>query len=302
MGWHWAVEIARLGHEVHVLTRAVNVAANERRLAEFEGLQLHIHGYDLPRWASWWKKGHRGIHLYYVLWQWWAYREAKKLHAQEHFDLVHHITFGVHRHPSFMGRLGVPFILGPLGGGECSPPVLLRSAPWRARMYESLRSFGNHIAAIDPLARSTFHRAALIFCKTPETLAVIPVQERKKCSCLLEVAVDPAQLAQLPSIGSERAQFLFAGSLIQLKGIHLILHALRQVRHSIPDARLTIVGDGRDRDWPQTISRNLGVDDSVEWRGWIPRNKLIKLCGQNTAFVFPSLHDSSGNVVIEALS
>jgi hypothetical protein len=77
MGWHWAVEITRLGHEVHILTRANNVGACERGLANLPGLRLLVHGYDLPCWARWWKKGQRGMHFYYVLWQWRAYRRAR---------------------------------------------------------------------------------------------------------------------------------------------------------------------------------------------------------------------------------
>jgi hypothetical protein len=124
IGWHWALEIARLGHEVHILTRSNNVQAIQRGLAELDGLRLTVHGYDLPTWARWWKKGMRGVRLYYVLWQWGAYRHARRLHSTLRFDLVHHITFGVFRHPSFMGRLGIPFVFGPIGGGESTPPGL----------------------------------------------------------------------------------------------------------------------------------------------------------------------------------
>jgi glycosyltransferase involved in cell wall biosynthesis len=296
------VEIARLGHEVHVLTRANNVSAIERGLAALDGVQAHIHGYDLPRWARWWKKGVRGVHLYYLLWQWYAYRQARKLHAQEGFDLVHHITIGVYRHPSFMGGLGIPFIFGPIGGGEYSPPALLRSVLRSARIYEFLRSTANRIAAFDPLVRSTFRHASLILCKTQETMAAVPLEMRKKCICLLEVGIDPVLMAQLPSAGSERPQFLFAGRLVYWKGIHLIFPALKQVRQDVPDATLTIVGEGKDRAWLQTVAQHCGVGDSVEWPGWVPREKLIQLYGRYTAFVFPSLHDSSGNVVVEAIS
>jgi glycosyltransferase involved in cell wall biosynthesis len=304
VGWHWAIEIARLGHEVHILTRPKSVVAIERGLAELDGLHLniHIHDYDLPRWARWWHKNLRGIHLHYLLWQWGAYRHARKLHAQEGFDLVHHITFAVYRHPSFMGGLGIPFIFGPIGGGEHSPPALLRSAPWRARIYEFLRSVGNSVASIDPLVRSTFHCAALILCKTPETLAVVPQHEQAKCIFIQDVATDYDLLAESPSTGSETARFLFVGNLLHLKGIHLILRALRQVREDIPDAKLTIVGDGRDRAWLHGLARQLGIDHAVDWRGKLPRQEVMAIYGSHTAFVFPSLHDSGGTVVLEALS
>ncbi len=302
MGWNWAVEIARLGHEVHILTRINNVAAIERSLPEVPGLKLYVHGYDLPIWARFWKKGLRGVQLYYLLWQWGAYRRARVLHKNLHFDLAHHITFAVYRYPSLTSRLGIPFIFGPIGGGEYTPPMLLRSAPWRARVSEFIRWAANRIASIDPLVRDTFRRATLILCKTPETFAAVPIWAREKCIYIQDVATNSNLLAESPSVGSETARFLFAGNLLHMKGIHLILRALKIVRSEIPDATLTIVGDGRDRIWLQNLARQLGVDEAVEWRGQLPRQEVIGLYASYTAFVFPSLHDSGGTVVMEALS
>jgi glycosyltransferase involved in cell wall biosynthesis len=301
IGWHWAVEIARRGHEVHIVTRANNVDAVERGLAKLQGLRLTVHGYDLPGWARWWKRGARGVRLYYVLWQWGAYRHARRLHKGLHFDLAHHITFGVFRHPSFMGRLGIPFLLGPVGGGEYAPPALLRSLPLRGRIAERLRSAANRIAPADPLLRSTFNSASLILYKTVETLDQIPRRFHGKCICVQDVASDPDSIAETPASGAG-PRFLFAGRLLYWKGVHLALRALAELRRQIPDAELTIVGDGHDRAWLQGLARELGLDGAVTWRGWLAREQVLDLCAAHQAFVFPSLHDSGGSVVMEAMS
>jgi glycosyltransferase involved in cell wall biosynthesis len=301
MGWHWAVEIARLGHEVHVLTRANNVAEIERGIAELGGLPLKVHGYDLPRWARWWKKGPRGMRFYYVLWQWRAWRRARALHRAFAFDLVHHITFAVYRHPSFMGRLGIPFVFGPLGGGEYAPPALLRGLPWRGRIVEHLRTLANRLATADPLLRSTLRHASLILFKTPETLEQIPSRFHTKCIRVQDVAAEEGSLAATPS-GSAAPHFLFAGRLLYWKGIHLALRALAEVRSQLPEARLTIVGKGRDDAWLERLAQQLGLESALDWRGFIPREDLLRLYAGQTAFVFPSLHDSGGTVVMEAMA
>lgn len=301
IGWHWAIEIARLGHEVHVLTRANNVQAIENELANLSGLKLTIHGYDLPQWARWWKKGSRGMRLYYVLWQRGAYRCAQKLHAGERFDLVHHITFGVFRHPSFMGRLGIPFIFGPIGGGEYAPQSLLHSLPLRGRIAERMREAANRAASLDPLVQAAFRRATLICCNTPETIERVPASYRNKTICVHDVASDAAAIAANPSSGAGPC-FLFAGRLLYWKGVHLALRALAELRREIPDAELTIVGDGRDRAWLESIARQLQLGKAVQWRGWLPRAEVQRLYAAHCAFVFPSLHDSGGTVVLEAMS
>lgn len=301
LGWHWAVEIARLGYEVHILTRENNVEAIESGLAKLDGLRLRVYGYDLPRWARWWKRGMRGVRLYYVLWQWGAYRRARRLHAAQHFDLVHHITFGVFRHPSFMGGLGIPFIFGPVGGGEHAPPALLRSLPLRGQIVEMLRAASNRLALLDPLVRNTLSRATLICCNTSETAALIPEFFRSKSICVHDVAIDEDRLAEGPS-SAEQPRFLFAGRLLYWKGVHLALRALAELRREVPDAELTIVGDGRDRAWLERLARELHVDKAVSWRGWLPREEVMRIYAAHRAFVFPSLHDSGGTVVMEAMS
>lgn len=91
VGWNWALSLARRGHQVWVLTRSNNRAAIEQAVAEGkqpELVKLNWLYYDVPKWASWWKKGGRGVHLYYFLWQWGAYLFAKKIHQSVVFENI----------------------------------------------------------------------------------------------------------------------------------------------------------------------------------------------------------------------
>jgi hypothetical protein len=120
VGWSWAVELLRLGHQVWVLTRTDNRTAIERKL----GLNLNFIYYDLPRWMQLCRTGAAGKHLYYVLWQWCAARYLRKLFPALPFDAVQHVTYVSVRYPSFMGSLGIPFYFGPVSGGERVPSEL----------------------------------------------------------------------------------------------------------------------------------------------------------------------------------
>ena len=75
----------------------------------------------------------------------------------------------------------------------------------------------------------------------------------------------------------------------------------RLVRDGL-DVQLDIVGDGPLRGYlAEQIVRHR-LQDRVRLLGAIPRAELLALYGRADIFVFPSLHDSSGNVVLEALS
>jgi glycosyltransferase involved in cell wall biosynthesis len=81
---------------------------------------------------------------------------------------------------------------------------------------------------------------------------------------------------------------------------HLAIQALAAARASSVDAKLTIVGDGPARNDLERLTLKLGVSDHVIWRGELPREELLEVYGTHHAFLFPSLHDAGGTVVLEA--
>ncbi len=306
VGWHWALELARLGHDVWVLTRANNRPVIEAALAgRPPGSCPHFLYYDLPAWARWWKKGRRGLRLYYFLWQWGAYGIARKFHERERFDLVHHITFGVVRLPSFMGNLGIPFVFGPVGGGEKAPWRLRIGYPLRGWVLDAARDLANLAVRFDPLMRRTFRQATYIYVKTPETGRLIPAKFRAKVRCTLEIGIDLLESGQLAGIeATEQSSFrvLYVGNFLYLKGMHLGLRAFAKFSGSHPGARLTIVGDGPDGQSWKRLADRLQVSEKTDWIPWLGRDQLLTVYRQHDLLMFPTLHDSSGNVVLEAMA
>ena len=78
---------------------------------------LHFIYVDLSERARSWKRGQRGVRLYYLLWQKAALRRARELHGEERFDLVWHLTLA----NIWMGSLA----------GLSWPAVCLRPGGWR---------------------------------------------------------------------------------------------------------------------------------------------------------------------------
>jgi hypothetical protein len=65
---------------------------------------------------------------------------------------VQHLTFGVFRHPSFMGRLGIPFIFGPVGGGERVPFRLRMDYGAKGHLVDAGPRSGKRGRQVEPLA------------------------------------------------------------------------------------------------------------------------------------------------------
>lgn len=306
VGWHWAMYLAEAGHKVCVITRENNRALIEHELSIYPIPNLKFIYYDLPSWAKWWKKGGRGVYLYYLLWQLGIYRIAKNLAKEIHFDFSHHITFGVFRQPSFLPFLNIPFIFGPVGGGESASFKLRKGFPLRGYLIDGCRDIANAWAKIDPMMRLVYKRSTVILCKTKQTMACIPPSYHNKCKVRLEIgsnifSPEDVYIESHP-IRSHELHILYVGRLIYWKGLHLGIEAFARLLKKGINAKFTVIGQGPDAQHFRSLAQQLGIDHAIEWLPHMERSKVMEIYAQNDVFLFPSLHDSSGNVVLEALS
>ncbi|NMQ27383.1 glycosyltransferase [Candidatus Accumulibacter phosphatis] len=305
VGWNWALALARRGHEIWVLTRRNNQETIEpeyRRLEPALKARLHFTYYDLPKWASWWKKGGRGVHLYYLLWQWGAYQVAKKQHAENKFDRVQHATFVSVRQPSFMGGLGIPFIFGPVAGGERAPWRLRSGYGWRGWLLDAARDAANALVKVDPLMWRTFAQAERIYVTSGQTKNLVPRRYWPKTQIKLAIALDgPEAVRPHESHGVPSPRILYLGRFLYWKGMHLGLASFSRLLKSLPDARLSMIGCGPDEARWRQLANQLGMTDSIDWIPWVGQSELPALYRNHDVLLFPSLHDSGGMVVLEAM-
>ncbi|MCC6534650.1 MAG: glycosyltransferase family 4 protein [Burkholderiales bacterium] len=263
--------------------------------------QLRFIYYDLPAWASWWKRGSFGVHLYYALWQRAILPIARSAHHTHGFHVVHHLTFGVWRQPAHLYRLGIPMVFGPVGGGETAPWSLLLDLPSYAdRFKELLRTAWNVAACFNPAVRRCLRSAAFVVAKTSDTARLI---ERTGAECFqsIEIGIESVNgrtLALEPSRGTLRC--IYAGRLLGWKGVHLALRAIAMARAANVNATLTVVGRGPRSRPLRRMARELGLDNHVRFIDWIDQPSLFQEFRRHDLFLFPSLHDSSGNVILES--
>ena len=76
---------------------------------------------------------------------------------------------------------------------------------------------------------------------------------------------------------------------------------LSDVLTKFPKARFTIVGSGPEETRLKADALAWKIRDSVDFISWLPQSNLFELYDSHDLLLFPSLHDSSGGVVLEAL-
>lgn len=299
VGWRWALELAS-EHEVVVVTDITRRSSIDPYLNERPVPGLRV-VYFRPAWLRSISLNSWTAQFLYLAWQFGLLAFARSLHRVEGFDAVMHVTYGVFRHPSFLGYLGVPFIFGPLGGGEDVPWRLKRSIRGREKLKEALRSVVNKLSLIDPFLWSALAKATAILVKTEETRLALPWPFRARAIVFPEIGVDGRFDGQLGRrTGGEPLRVLFAGRLLGWKGAHLAIEAVALARRKGVLIDFTLVGRGPYQKELMRLSAGLGSEGSVNWINQIPQAELFDLYRTMHCFLFPSLHDSSGNVVLEA--
>jgi glycosyltransferase involved in cell wall biosynthesis len=96
--------------------------------------------------------------------------------------------------------------------------------------------------------------------------------------------------------------FVCAGRLIPQKGIDLLIRALAVYQRQFGPCTLWVIGEGPERDSLVQLSRQLGIEDRVTFLGTVDHRALKGAFQACQAFVFPTLQDFVGRVVVEALS
>jgi D-inositol-3-phosphate glycosyltransferase len=103
------------------------------------------------------------------------------------------------------------------------------------------------------------------------------------------------------------ARMLFVGRLQPLKGPDVAIRTLAEVRRSLPDARLRIVGGASGTDDTTTgpdallaLADELGVRDGVDLEPALPQGALVERYREADVLLVPSRSETFGLVALEA--
>ncbi|MGH6897381.1 MAG: glycosyltransferase family 4 protein [Geminicoccaceae bacterium] len=302
--WNWAWHLSDL-HDVWVIAHPLCRTAVEAVMARHRDRALRLVWVDLPkRWDPWHPaRGERAIHLHYVLWQRAALAQARRLHATQRFDIVHHVGWGTVNAPPALWRLGAPFVWGPIGGGQAAPLRFGRHLGRTGILREAARTVRRHLVPFFPPLRRAVANSAVILATNHETVEVLHRAGASRVQLFLDGGVRADQFIARQRVrrAGDRLELVWAGRLEARKALPLALEAM--ARSSDLPVRLRIAGDGPLRPAYERQAAALGLSDKVRFLGLVPRAQLLcDLFATSDAFLFTSLQDSFGSVVIEAMA
>lgn len=272
-------EYAALGHRVRVLIPIAwgkkdwdgSAVGSKRRV--LDGVEL------IPlRYLSLSGYGERGFNTRSAL---WALRCAlKRLLRSFVPDVIHAHTLGF---DSSIGawlkaRLNVPLVVTTHGSDSSIP---LEKGEY-VRM-KSLCDEADHIVAVSSVLGEKLRK-----CGTDTPITTI---------------LNGFILQHLPTAQEKQPlSFIQVGNLQKQKRFDVTIRAFAAIRAAHPEATLTIIGHGGEREALQALCQELQIADAVRFLGQIDNREVLSEMAKHQFFVMPSVREGFGIVYLEAMA
>lgn len=234
------------------------------------------------------------------------YRKLKRklLHKDlSNISLIHCLTpAGVFFYNDIF-KLGIPVLIGPLGGGLPTPKYFTRAF---------------HLQLIGNLTRDYLYRqiasshgwlryltnAKRIIVGTEYVKEKIPKALHSRCVTIFDTVVDPKVFTPPPTISRNSVvRVLYAGRLVSSKGPILLLEAVRGcLRQGLRGFTVEIAGRGPLHRKLQKLINQYQLQDVVSLLGKLPREGLLKKYQTSDVFCLPTLREPGGTVILEAMA
>ena len=92
-----------------------------------------------------------------------------------------------------------------------------------------------------------------------------------------------------------RSGFIFAGRLVEKKGVSYLLQAFARLIKERPDEKLLVVGDGTEKRTLMKLSQTLGLEENVTFQGAVETEELADLFNQTAVAIMPSVIAADGD-------
>ena len=302
-GWAWVYNMSKYKeHNVYVLTRKRHKQTIDNFIKDNMIENIYPIYIEVPKVFTRLYSCTNAFYICYFLWQVIAYITVKKLNKRVGLDVIHHITLGDFRMIGFLPFINVPFIFGPVGGAQTTPKSLEKYVK-NYKLQEKVREIINILSKYNPFYIWEINRAKKIYACNQETFDFLQnvIVDKSKLELMTENGVYKDKYSNI----KEKEQndcvcIMWAGRFLYRKGIELLLEAISKI-NTKKQYRVTICGDGPERQHIEKLIKERNLQHIVSLTGNINQTELNEQYRTNQIFVFPSLRETTGTVLFEAM-
>lgn len=306
VGWNWILQYSRNAgpqDKIYVITKRFNEESMIKGLAEFNVNNVELWISEPPRALDWFREKHSMFHhMYYGLWQKYAYKYVKNKKIK--FDIIHHVTMTDWRFTGYFSNFKDAYtIFGPVGGGQEIPECLKQYQT--KKVMEIVRSIANRTRKFIPSYVKNLNSYNAIYVVNEETLKYVSRITDNPTNIYVEpdcAVAEPYRNIHLKSDKDcSEHKLMFSGRYdLPRKGAYFLIDALKNLPQDF-NYSLDMYGGPAECELKKYISE-CGLSDKVHLIGRIPYTEMKLKYSQYDAFVFSSLRETGGNVLFEAMS
>jgi phosphatidyl-myo-inositol dimannoside synthase len=217
-----------------------------------------------------------------------ALPHALRLHRARSYDLC----FAWSAVPAGAVALGLRRLTGlPYLVRVCGPDI-----PGFEQRYGALYPI------LTPIIRATWRAAAVVVAKCAGEAAMIHAVDPTITVQLVPNGVDLAAFQPAAIRSSGPLRLICVARLIERKGQHHLITALRRLSDMGLDVTLDLVGTGDAEHANAALAQELGVAERVRFCGYVPREQIAKRYAAADVFVLPSFNEGMSVATLEAMA
>lgn len=118
---------------------------------------------------------------------------------------------------------------------------------------------------------------------------------------IIHCGIDSQFYKHDPTVGKySDPTILYLGRIKKYKSIQHLVSAFKKIKEKLPNAKLIVVGAGDYSDTLKSQCKTLGLSESVDFTGFLPKEKKLEILRKSHVAVLPSLKEGWGLTNIEA--
>jgi len=302
VGWKWSISLIKSGFNVFVVTRKNNKSKIEKEIKKRNYKNLHFLYFDFPKWFIKIIKGKKNSssYFYFFIWQLGIFFLIKKFLKKQEINYIHHVTFVSYRFPSFLCFFKIPFIFGPIAGGDRIPFKLRKNFKIKNWIKELIRDVSNIYIKISPLMNLIFFKSKKILVNSDDTKKSILNIHYPKVSKLLAIGTELNNLKIKKYKKNFFFRVCFVGTLTDIKGCNILIKTISILYKINPNIYFTIIGQGELKEKINKFINNNKMNKNVHLIDFVNKNSLPEIYKKHDVLIAPYLRDSGSLAIIEA--
>lgn len=210
------------------------------------------------------------------------------LQEQSNYDIIHahsHLFFSTNLSAVARQLGSTPLVITNHGLNSQTAPV------WFQKLYNTTGA---------PL---TFAAADKVLCYTEtEKQELIGLGIKPEKIEVIHNGIDTNLFVPARESCFDKKKLLWIGRYAKGKGLDYLIDAFSILKAKHPDATLTLVGEGPEKDHIAKKVNDLNLQSSVTMKNCVPNSEIVSMYQNSSVFVLPSLEEGVPRTILEAMS